>query len=281
MPESPEGLISSPDSEGLMPVTAPPAGASPNVLETCGIRKSFGAHQPEVLQGVDFTVARGEKVCILGPSGSGKTTFLRCLNLLVEPSAGTLRCEGRLIGDWTNPHGQRPSHVATYRRQFGMVFQHFELFPHLSALDNVSVAPRHVLRVPKEEALERGRELLKRVGLGRFERAKPAALSGGQRQRVAIARALAMNPVAILFDEPTSALDSEMVGEVLNLLFRLADDGLTMIIVTHELAFARDVSDRIVVMEHGRVIEEGPAKFMFESPHHDRTREILGGWVRM
>jgi ABC-type polar amino acid transport system ATPase subunit len=254
---------------------------SNSVIETRGIRKTFQGHIEEVLCGVDFTVVKGEKVCILGPSGSGKTTFLRCLNLLVEPTAGSLTFEGNLIGEWPAREGTRPHHLTRYRRRIGMVFQHFELFPHLSSLDNITLAPRHVLGIPKQEANEQGQALLERVGLGRFAKAKPGSLSGGQRQRVAIARALAMQPAVILCDEPTSALDSEMVGEVLNLLGSLASEGMTMVIVTHELAFARDVSDRVIVMEHGVIVEEGPAQQMFESPREQRTKEILGGWVRI
>ena len=256
---------------------APPA----HVFEAEGIRKTFHGHSGEVLCGIDFKVAKGEKVCILGPSGSGKTTFLRCLNLLVEPSGGRLLFEGQLVGEWPAHRGSKPRNLTRYRSRIGMVFQHFELFPHLTALDNVTLGPRRVLGLPKQEAVERGRALLERVGLARFARAKPGSLSGGQRQRVAIARALAMRPAAILCDEPTSALDAEMVGEVLNLLSSLAAEGMTMVIVTHELAFARDVSDRVVVMEHGAVVEEGSARQMFDAPVQRRTREILGGRVRM
>lgn len=244
------------------------AGAS--LLDARDLHKSFG--HSEVLHGVDFRLGRGEKVCIVGPSGSGKTTLLRCLNLLVEPTRGQLYYRGEQIGSW--PGGVRVS-LTGYRSRIGMVFQHFELFPHLTALQNLTLGPRHVLHEDRSAAETRALELLRHVGLETFAKAHPRTLSGGQKQRVAIARALAMQPDLILFDEPTSALDSEMVGEVLELMRRLANEGMTMVIVTHELGFARDVADRIVVMERGKVLEEGPAEIMFNAAESQRTRDIL------
>lgn len=246
------------------------AGGTAALLEVRGLHKQFG--RSEVLHGVDFRLRRGEKVCIVGPSGSGKTTLLRCLNLLVEPTLGRLFYNGQPVGEW--PGGVRVS-VSRYRRRIAMVFQHFELFPHLTALHNITLGPRHVLHEDRNGAEQRARELLARVGLERFANAYPRVLSGGQKQRVAIARALAMQPDLILFDEPTSALDAEMVDEVLGLMRTLARDGMTMVIVTHELSFAREVADHIVVMEGGVIVEEGPAATMFRVPHSQRAREIL------
>jgi len=245
------------------------------LLKATGLGKRFG--QSTVLDNVDFSIQRGEKVCIVGPSGSGKTTLLRCLNLLVEPTFGTLQFHDELIGEWPSAHG--PGHkvkLSTYRSKITMVFQHFELFPHLTALDNITLGPRHVLHMNRAAAEERGRALLMRVGLAQYSKAHPRTLSGGQKQRVAIARALAMEPDLILLDEPTSALDPEMVGEVLQLMASLAQDGLTMIIVTHELGFARSVADRIIVMEAGRILEQGPPDSLFDAPVSARVREILG-----
>ena len=243
------------------------------ILAAEGLYKRFG--HVTVLEPVDFSIRKGEKVCVIGPSGSGKTTLLRCLNLLVEPTGGRLYFHNRLVGSWS-PNSPKPNvKLSEHRRRIGMVFQHFELFPHLSALDNVALGPRHVLHEPLDVARDRALSLLDRVGLRDFADARPATLSGGQKQRVAIARALAMTPDLILFDEPTSALDAEMVDEVLTLMTRLASDGMTMIIVTHELRFARDVADRVVVMEQGRVLEEGPTETMFGAPSHPRVRRIL------
>lgn len=246
----------------------PAAGAA--LLEVRGLHKRFGGI--EVLHGVDFGVAAGEKVCIVGPSGSGKTTLLRCLNLLVEPTRGEQYYKGELIGAW--PGGPRIA-LGSYRSRISMVFQHFELFPHLTALQNISLGPRHVLHEEKSVAEARALQLLERIGLASHAKAYPRTLSGGQKQRVAIARALAMRPDLILFDEPTSALDAEMVDEVLELMRQLASDGMTMVIVTHELGFARDVADRIVVMERGAIIEEGPAEAMFGGARQERARDIL------
>ncbi|HUY07908.1 MAG TPA: amino acid ABC transporter ATP-binding protein [Candidatus Dormibacteraeota bacterium] len=249
-----------------------------NVLRAAGLSKRFAGSV--ALSDVTFEIARQEKVCIVGPSGSGKTTLLRCLNLLIEPDSGSLEFAGDPVAEWD--HGRRRMHVdiSQYRARLGMVFQHFELFPHLTVLGNITLGPRHVLKVSKADAEERGMELLGTVGLREQALRHPQTLSGGQKQRVAIVRALAMQPELILFDEPTSALDAEMVGEVLGLMRELALRGMTMVVVTHELGFARDVSDRIVVMEHGVVVEEGRTETIFDSPRLTRTREILGGRLR-
>jgi len=243
------------------------------VLVARGLHKSFGG--TPVLDQVDFSIRRGETVVILGPSGSGKTTLLRCLNLLVEPSKGELFFRGEQVGAW--PGGiRKQTDLSKYRSHVTMVFQQFELFPHLTACQNVSLGPRKVLRVASAVAEERALALLERVGLKDFANARPRTLSGGQQQRVAIARALAMSPDVILFDEPTSALDWEMVGEVLDIMADLARQGMTMVVVTHELEFARTCADRVIVMEKGRILEEGPSSAMFESPTVPRSREILG-----
>ncbi len=246
------------------------AEADAPVLEARGIYKTFGGL--EVLHGVDFSVRRGEKVCILGPSGSGKTTLLRCLNLLVEPTRGELYYKAQPVGEW--PGGTRTS-LREYRSRIAMVFQHFELFHHLTALDNITLGPRFVLHEDRRAAEQRALALLGHVGLEAFAKAYPRTLSGGQKQRVAIARALAMQPDLILFDEPTSALDAEMVDEVLALMRRLADEGMTMVIVTHELDFARDVADRVIAMDRGAILEEGPAESMFRTARSQRVRDIL------
>ena len=240
------------------------------LLEARGIHKLFGPR--EVLRGVDFSVRRGEKVCILGPSGSGKTTLLRCLNLLVEPTRGQLYFKAAAVGKWP---GGPCVNLHAYRARISMVFQHFELFPHLTAMQNVTLGPRFGLRENRRAVEQRAFDMLGRVGLAAFANAYPRTLSGGQKQRVAIARALAMQPDLILFDEPTSALDAEMVDEVLALMRQLADAGMTMVIVTHELNFARDVADRVVAMDGGVVLEEGPAEAMFSKAQSQRVRTIL------
>lgn len=249
------------------------AKESPCLLEATGIHKSFGAL--EILKGVDFSIRPGEKVCILGPSGAGKTMLLRCLNLLVEPTKGRLRFRQRVVGDWPRAKPVPTSELCALRTRIGMVFQQFELFPHLTALANVTLGPHHVRGEPLDVCRQRGLHLLRKVGLEAFADAYPRTLSGGQKQRVAIARALAMEPDLILFDEPTSALDAEMVDEVLDLMTSLAEEGTTMVVVTHEISFARRVADRIVVMQGGAVIEEGPSEQLFERPVHARTRELL------
>ena len=237
----------------------------------------------EVLRDVSLDVEPGETVCIVGPSGSGKSTFLRCLNWLEEPSSGTILLDGAPIGRVpTTPHKTRPmsrQELATARTRVSMVFQHFALWPHLTVLGNVVEAPVHVLGRPKAEALAEGRRLLERVGLADKADAFPHTLSGGQKQRVAISRSLAMRPAVILFDEPTSALDPEMVGEVLAVMRELAAEGLTMLIVTHEMAFARDVADRVVFLDEGRVIEVGKPMDFFSNPRTERARRFLSRYA--
>ncbi|HEX2482442.1 MAG TPA: amino acid ABC transporter ATP-binding protein [Methylomirabilota bacterium] len=230
------------------------------------LHKHFGAMH--VLRGVNLEVARGEVVVIIGPSGSGKSTFLRCLNRLEEPSRGRIWLEGTDITD-------RRVNLPRVRRQIGMVFQHFNLFPHRTALENVMEGPRTVLRVGREEARTRARQLLVKVGLADKVDVKPNALSGGQQQRVAIARALAMDPKVMLFDEVTSALDPELVGEVLTVMKQLADEGMTMLVVTHEMHFGEKVADRVVMFDEGVIIEEGPPKRVFTRADHERTRRFL------
>ena len=254
----------------LAPSGSTPEGPGP-LIEVVGLGKDFGGTR--VLEDVDFRVQNGEKVCIVGPSGSGKTTLLRCLNLLIEPSRGKLLHRSELIGDW--PDRPATINLGDYRRRIGMVFQHFELFPHLTALNNIALAPHHILGESRADARTKSQRLLEQIGLAHLAAAHPHRLSGGQKQRIAIARALAMDPELILFDEPTSALDPEMVGEVLGMMAALAVSGTTMVIVTHELAFAHEIADRLVVMEAGKVVEQGPAAQLFESPSDPRTREIL------
>lgn len=233
-----------------------------------GLCKSFGDRP--VLRGIDLSVAAGEVVCVIGPSGSGKSTMLRCINRLEEPSAGTIEIGGL---DITAIASERE--LDRHRERVGIVFQHFHLFPTLTALGNVAVGPRQVLGIARSAAEERARSLLAMVGLADQSDAYPSKLSGGQQQRVAIARALAMNPEVMLFDEVTSALDPELVGEVLTVMRRLAEQGMTMLVVTHEMAFARDVGDRVVFMDEGVIVEEGPAREVIDSPREDRTRRFL------
>ncbi len=236
------------------------------MISVNNLRKSFENH--DVLCGVTTTIEKGEKVVVIGPSGSGKSTFLRCLNLLEEPTSGSIVFEGE---DITNPK----TDIDKVRRQMGMVFQQFNLFPHLSVKDNIMLAPMKLGLMKKEEAEKRALELLERVGLPDKAEAFPKQLSGGQQQRIAIARALAMNPKVMLFDEPTSALDPEMVGEVLELMKELAEDGMTMVVVTHEMGFAREVGTRVVFMNDGVIAEENDPKNFFEHPTHPRLKEFL------
>jgi polar amino acid transport system ATP-binding protein len=246
------------------------------MVEAVGIHKSFGS--TEVLRGVDLTVRPGEVACVIGPSGSGKSTFLRCINHLESIDAGTMTVDGELIGyrrRGDKLHELRESEVARQRRDIGMVFQRFNLFPHMTALENVMEAPCTVRRRSKKEAREAAVGLLDRVGLGNRRDNYPTQLSGGQQQRVAIARALAMEPRLMLFDEPTSALDPELVGEVLDVMRGLARDGMTMIVVTHEMGFAREVADRVVFMDAGVVVEVGPPAQLLGDPQHARTRSFL------
>jgi polar amino acid transport system ATP-binding protein len=236
------------------------------VIEVRGLHKSFG--DLEVLRGIDLTVEAGEVVCVIGPSGSGKSTLLRCVNLLEAPTSGTVTVNG---AELTDPECD----IDAVRRRIGMVFQQFNLFPHLSVLGNVTIAQRKVLRRSAAEAAKVARENLERVGLADKIDAYPAQLSGGQQQRVAIARALAMGPAVMLFDEPTSALDPELVGDVLGVMRTLALDGMTMMVVTHEMSFAREVADRVVFMDEGVIVEEGPAAEVIGSPVNERTRTFL------
>jgi polar amino acid transport system ATP-binding protein len=236
------------------------------LIEVRGLSKSFG--DLLVLRDIDLDVHRGEVVCIIGPSGSGKSTLLRCLNRLEEPTAGTVRIGGQEIT-------QRGINLSQIRRRVGMVFQHFNLFPHMSALENVMEGPRTVLRMSRPEAERRALDLLVKVGLADKAGSKPDSLSGGQQQRVAIARALAMNPDAMLFDEVTSALDPELVGEVLTVMRGLADEGMTMVVVTHEMSFARRVADRVVFLDQGVIVEQGPPDRIFHRARQERTRQFL------
>jgi polar amino acid transport system ATP-binding protein len=241
------------------------------------VHKSFG--KLEVLQGIDLRVDRGQVCCLLGPSGSGKSTFLRCINHLEKIDAGRLSVDGELVGyrqQGDKLYELREKETAAKRAEIGMVFQRFNLFPHMTALGNVVEAPLRVRRQPRDKALERGRALLARVGLADKVDAYPAQLSGGQQQRVAIARALAMDPKLMLFDEPTSALDPELVGEVLDVMRDLAREGMTMVVVTHEIGFARDVADEVVFMDKGVVVESGPPGQVLDAPTMKRTRDFLG-----
>jgi ABC-type polar amino acid transport system ATPase subunit len=231
-----------------------------------GLRKSYGKN--EILKGIDTVITKGEVVVVIGPSGSGKSTFLRCLNRLEEPSAGDIRLNDREI---TN----KQSDLNQIRQQMGMVFQHFNLFPHMTVLENLTLAPRKLKKFSKEQARVEALELLRLVGLEDKENAYPDRLSGGQKQRVAIARALAMKPSVMLFDEPTSALDPEMVGEVLEVMRKLAQNGMTMVIVTHEMGFAREVGDRLLFMDGGCIVEEGVPLKVFQNPQHPRTQDFL------
>lgn len=236
------------------------------IIQVKGLKKNFGSL--EVLKGVDMEIDRGEVVVVIGPSGSGKSTFLRCLNLLETPTAGDILFHGQSIL-------RKDMKLDKYREKFGMVFQLFNLFENLSVLDNVTIGPRKVKKVAKEEADRKAMELLRRVGLQDKAASYPSQLSGGQKQRVAIARTLAMDPEVILFDEATSALDPEMVGEVLQIMRQLAEDGMTMVVVTHEMGFAREVGDRVVFMDGGYVVEEGNPRDVITNPQHKRTKDFL------
>jgi polar amino acid transport system ATP-binding protein len=241
------------------------------------VHKRFG--RLEVLKGLSLEVAPGEVMCLLGPSGSGKSTFLRCINHLEKINSGRLWVDGELVGYrqvGNRLHELRESEVATDRAEIGMVFQRFNLFPHKTAVENVIEAPIHVKGIKKADAVARARELLRQVGLEDKIDEYPARLSGGQQQRVAIARALAMDPKLMMFDEPTSALDPELVKEVLDAMRDLARIGMTMIVVTHELGFAREVGDRVVFMDDGLIVEQGPPGQMLDNPREERTRRFLG-----
>lgn len=236
------------------------------------LTKEFKGNQ--VLKGIDLSVEPGEVVAIIGPSGSGKTTFLRCLNYLEEPTSGTI-VVGDIKIDDSRPLSQQQGLIRQLRQHVGFVFQNFNLFPHRTALENVIEGPIVVKKMPRDQAVELGRTLLAKVGLAGKEDAYPRRLSGGQQQRVAIARALAMEPEVILFDEPTSALDPELVGEVLNAIRALAEENRTMVIVTHEMSFARDVANRVVFIDKGVIVEQGEAKALFANPKEERTRQFL------
>ncbi|MET3920031.1 amino acid ABC transporter ATP-binding protein [Arthrobacter sp. UYEF20] len=240
------------------------------------VSKNFGTNK--VLRGISLEVKPGEVLCIVGPSGSGKSTFLRCINHLERVDAGRLSVDGQLVGyrqKGDKLHELKPTEAALQRQEIGMVFQRFNLFPHLTAVENIILAPMRVKRLSKAKATARAKELLERVGLGDKGDHYPAHLSGGQQQRVAIARALAMDPKLMLFDEPTSALDPELVGEVLDVMKELARTGMTMIVVTHEMGFAREVADTLVFMDEGVVVEAGPPRQVLSDPEHARTKAFL------
>ena len=246
------------------------------MVQSRGVRKHFGAH--EVLRGIDLEVANGEVRCLIGPSGSGKSTFLRCINHLETLSGGTLRVDGKLVGfeeRGDKLYEMREREIAAQRRDIGMVFQRFNLFPHMTALANVMEAPIRVKGEKPAAAKQRALALLERVGLDGKSGAYPAMLSGGQQQRVAIARALAMEPKLMLFDEPTSALDPELVGEVLDVMRELAQSGMTMVVVTHEMGFAREVGDSLVFMDQGVIVESGAPREVLGNPQRERTRAFL------
>jgi polar amino acid transport system ATP-binding protein len=249
---------------------------SPAIVTARGVEKRFGELQ--VLKGIDLTIRKGEVVVIVGPSGSGKTTFIRCINHLETIEKGRIEVNGHLIG-YRERNGRlvedSERNIARQRCEIGMVFQLFNLFPHLTALENIIEAPIHVRRIPREEAIRAGRALLTRVGLAEKTTAYPSQLSGGQQQRVAIARALAMRPALMLFDEPTSALDPEMIGEVLDVMKELAREGMTMIVVSHEMGFAREVANRVIMMHDGRIVEDAPPERFFTAPAHERTAAFL------
>ncbi len=236
------------------------------MIVTKNLKKAFGDHM--VLNGIDQTIEKGEKVVVIGPSGSGKSTFLRCLNLLEMPTEGEIWFENNLITD-------KKSNINAMRQKMGMVFQQFNLFPHLSVLQNITLAPVELGLMNKEQAKLKAMELLKRIGLVEKADAFPNQLSGGQKQRIAIIRALAMNPDVMLFDEPTSALDPEMVGEVLDLMEQLANEGMTMVVVTHEMRFAKKVATRVLFMDDGKIVEENTPEEFFEHPTHPRLNEFL------
>ena len=232
------------------------------------LKKHYNKGEIKALDGINTRIAKGEVVVIIGPSGSGKSTFLRSLNLLERPTSGTITFEGV---DITSP----ATNINLLRQKMGMVFQHFNLFPHLTIMDNMTLAPIKLLKMPKDKAEAKAQELLNKVGLGFRGKAYPSQLSGGQKQRIAIVRALCMSPDVLLFDEPTSALDPEMVGEVLDVMKDLAREGMTMVVVTHEMGFAREVGSRVIFMDEGRIIEEGTPDEIFNSPKNERLVTFL------
>jgi len=238
------------------------------IIETQDLKKHYKGHTIRALDGVDMQIRKGEVVVIIGPSGSGKSTYLRSLNLLEMPTSGSIIFNGVDITD-------KKVNINLHRQKMGMVFQHFNLFPHMTVLGNITAAPKKLLKMSKQEAEEKAMDLLSRVGLADRADSYPAMLSGGQKQRIAIVRALAMNPDVMLFDEPTSALDPEMVGEVLDLMKDLAKSGMTMVVVTHEMGFAREVADRVVFMADGKIVEEAPPAEFFDDPKTDRAQQFL------
>ena len=238
------------------------------LISAKNVCKHFSGGKIKALDGVNADIREGEVVVIIGPSGSGKSTFLRCLNLLEVPTDGQILFQGMDITD-------RNANINLHRQKMGMVFQHFNLFPHMTILQNMTLAPIQLLKKSKEDAEVYAMQLLQRVGLGDRANAYPSQLSGGQKQRVAIVRALAMNPQVLLFDEPTSALDPEMVGEVLDVMKELAQEGMTMAVVTHEMGFAREVGDRILFMDEGKLVEQGTPQEIFDNPQHPRLQEFL------
>jgi len=246
---------------------------APIAIKVSGLRKSFGSH--EVLKGVSMTARQGDVVAIIGGSGSGKSTLLRCINFLETPSGGVIEVAGQAIAMKADGSPKDKKQLEQARQSLGMVFQNFNLWTHMTVLENLIEVPVHVLKTPKAEAITRARALLTRVGLAEKETAYPAFLSGGQQQRAAIARALCMNPKAMLFDEPTSALDPELVGEVLQVIKGLADEGRTMILVTHEMRFAREVASHVIYLHNGVIEEEGPPEALFGAPKSDRLKQFL------
>jgi ABC-type polar amino acid transport system ATPase subunit len=270
------GILSSLSARSAV---TPPVADQPiqPIVEAADVHKYFGSLH--VLKGVSMTVQRGEVIVLIGPSGSGKSTLLRCINHLEKVDQGWIRVNGHPMG-YREADGRpvelREREVAKQRRDVGMVFQQFNLFPHLTALENITAGPIHVLQKQKEEAEGHARQLLEMVGLPSKADAYPGQLSGGQQQRIAIARALAMRPALMLFDEPTSALDPEMITEVLDVMLKLSEQGMTMIVVTHEMGFAKAAADRIIFMDEGRMVEAALADRFFTAPQHERTRQFLG-----
>ena len=268
--------MSEPTESLLAAIGGAPAPSADTVVEATDVHKYFG--RLHVLKGLSMKVQRQETVVVIGASGSGKTTFIRCVNHLEKIQGGRIFVNGHLIG-YRDANGRlvedRERNIARQRQEIGMVFQRFNLFPHMTALENIIEAPTHVRGTPRKEAVATAFALLERVGLEAKADAYPGQLSGGQQQRVAIARALAMKPALMLFDEPTSALDPEMIGEVLDVMKELAREGMTMIVVTHEMGFAREVADRVVMVDDGQIIEEGTPEHFFENPTHERTKAFL------
>ena len=238
------------------------------IIQAIDVQKHFAGGQIKALDGVSAEIQKGDVVVIIGPSGSGKSTFLRCMNLLEVPTGGQILFKGVDITD-------KKVNINTHRQKMGMVFQHFNLFPHKTILQNMTLGPVHLLKQSRAEAEKNALALLSRVGLADRANAYPSQLSGGQKQRIAIVRALAMNPEVLLFDEPTSALDPEMVGEVLAVMKELANEGMTMVVVTHEMGFAKEVANRVVFMDEGRILEQGTPEDIFTNPHHPRLKEFL------